>query len=107
VVVLQAALVGFAWFAMETGEDQEEKVEKVVAERHIEEHEEAAERFFYIAIAAALVSAAGLLQAAVGRQRAQPRWSQDSPCWRRALPWGIRAASWSTSTAPRAPTRNP
>jgi uncharacterized membrane protein len=67
VVVLQFALVGFAWFAMETGEDQEEKVEKVVAERHIEEHEEAAERLFYIAIAAALVSAAGLLQGSRGQ----------------------------------------
>lgn len=67
VVALQAALVGFAWFAIETGEDQEEKVEDVVAERHIEAHEEAAERFFYIAIAAALVSAAGLLQGGRGR----------------------------------------
>ncbi len=67
VVVLQAALVGFAWFAMETGEEQEEKVEKVVAERHIEAHEEAAERFLYIAIAATLVSAAGLLQGGRGQ----------------------------------------
>ena len=37
------------------------------AERHIEEHEEAAERFFYIALAAALVSAAGLLQGGRGQ----------------------------------------
>lgn len=67
VVVLQVALVGFAWLALETGEDQEEKVEHVVAEHHIDEHQDAAQRFLYIAIAAALVSAAGLLQGGRGR----------------------------------------
>jgi len=67
VVVLQVALVGCAWLALETGEDQEEKVERVVAEHHIDEHQDAAERFLYIAIAAALVSAAGLLQGGRGR----------------------------------------
>ena len=66
VVALQAALVGFAWFAIETGEDQEEKVEDVIAESHIEDHEEAAERFLYVAIGAALVSAAGLLSGSRG-----------------------------------------
>ena len=66
VVALQAALVGFAWFAIETGEEQEEKVEDVVAESHIEDHEEAAERFLYVAIGAALVSAAGLLSGSRG-----------------------------------------
>lgn len=66
VVALQAALVGFAWFAIETGEEQEEKVEDVVAESHLEAHEEAAERFFYGAIGAAFVSAAGLLSGSRG-----------------------------------------
>ena len=50
VASLQVLLAGSAWVAVETGEDQEERVEEVVAEHHIEEHEEAAEWF---AIAAA------------------------------------------------------
>lgn len=62
VVLLQAVLVGSAVLAIETGEDQEEKVEKVVAERHIEAHADAADRFLYVAIGAALVSATGLLR---------------------------------------------
>jgi uncharacterized membrane protein len=66
VVVFQAALVGSAWLALETGEDQEEKVEEVVAERHIEAHAEAAERFLYVAIGAALISATGLLRGGIG-----------------------------------------
>ena len=45
VVLLQALLLGSAWFALETGEEEEDRVERVVAERHIERHEEAAERF--------------------------------------------------------------
>jgi hypothetical protein len=61
VVLLQALLAGSAWLAIETGEDQEEKVEDVVGERHIHDHEEAAERFLYLAIAAGLVSATGLV----------------------------------------------
>ncbi len=66
VVVVQAVLVGSALLAIETGEDQEEKVEKVVAERQIEAHAGAAERFLYVAIGAALVSATGLLRGGLG-----------------------------------------
>ncbi len=47
VVGLQALLVGGGLLAMETGEIDEERVERVVAERHIESHEEAAERFLW------------------------------------------------------------
>lgn len=61
VVLAQALLAGTAWLAIETGEDQEDRVEKVVAERHIHDHEEAAERFLLLAAGAAVVSAAGLL----------------------------------------------
>jgi len=61
IVLAHLLLAGVAWFALETGEDQEEKVEKVVAERHIDTHQEAAERFLWIAAGAALVSASGLL----------------------------------------------
>ena len=57
VVLLQALLVGSAWLALETGEAQEERVEKVVAERHIEDHAERAER---------LLLGAGIVLAVVG-----------------------------------------
>lgn len=66
VVLLQALLVGSAWLGIETGEDQEERVEKVVAERHIEEHEEAAERFLALAGAGLTIMAVGLLPGRVG-----------------------------------------
>ena len=61
IVLLQALLVGSAWFAQETGEEQEERVERVVAERHIEEHEEAAEYLLPLAAAGLALAAAGLL----------------------------------------------
>lgn len=70
VFVLQSALVGSGWVAMETGEDQEERVEEIVAERHIEEHEEAAEIFVWasgialILMALPLVLGAGQLRQA-------------------------------------------
>lgn len=67
VVLLQLLLVGSAWAALETGEDEEEKVEEVVGDRPIHEHEEAAERFMWIAVAGLAVSATGLLQGQAGR----------------------------------------
>jgi uncharacterized membrane protein len=66
VVLLQALLAGSAWLALETGEREEERVEKVVAERHIEEHEEAAERLLALAAAALAVSLAGLATGRLG-----------------------------------------
>ena len=62
VVLLQALLVGSAWLAHETGHDQEERVEKVLDERHIEEHEEAADWVLWTGaagLAAALLGLAG------------------------------------------------
>lgn len=70
VILLQVMLFGSGWMALETGEDQEERVEKVVAERHIDAHEEAAERFLIIAGIGLLCMGAGLLperRGAVGR----------------------------------------
>ena len=61
VVLAQLLLAGSAWLAVETGEDQEETVERVVAERHIDAHHDSAERFLTVAVVAAVVSAAGLL----------------------------------------------
>ena len=66
VLLLQALLVLSGWLALETGEDQEERVERVVAERHIEAHEEAAERFQWIALATLAACVAGLLPARRG-----------------------------------------
>ncbi len=70
IVLLQAILVGSTWAAMETGEEQEDRVERVVAERHIETHEEAAERFIFLAGLGLLAVGAGLLpdkRGAIGR----------------------------------------
>lgn len=67
VVFLQALLVASSWLAIETGEEQEDRVERVVAERHIERHEAAAERFTVLAGISLLAGAAGLLPARLGR----------------------------------------
>jgi hypothetical protein len=65
-LLLQALLVGSGWFAMETGEEQEERVETVVAERHIESHEDMATGFLATGIVALVVVAAGLMPGAAG-----------------------------------------
>ena len=62
VVLLQALLVGSAWLAHETGHDQEERVEKVVEESFIEDHEAAADWVMWMGaagLAAALLGFAG------------------------------------------------
>ena len=66
VVLLQLLLVGSGWLALETGEDQEERVEKVVAERHIEDHAERAERLLIAAGVALFVIGAGLAPGRIG-----------------------------------------
>jgi len=66
IVALQALLAGSAWVAVETGEEQEERVERVVEKRIIHEHEEAAERFLALAVVTFVVSAAGLLRGTGG-----------------------------------------
>lgn len=67
VVLLQALMLGSAWAAQETGEAEEERALRVVAERHIEDHEEAAEWFLGLAAAALMLSAAGCLSGHWGR----------------------------------------
>jgi len=66
IIVLQIALVCATWAATETGEWEEERVEQVVAERHIEEHEEAAERLLVLAALVVPLAAAGLLLGPIG-----------------------------------------
>jgi len=66
IVALQALLAGSAWLAIETGEEQEDRVEQVVPKRFIHEHEEAGERFLALAVVAFVVSATGLLRGSGG-----------------------------------------
>jgi uncharacterized membrane protein len=66
VVALAAALVLASWAAVQTGEQQEERVEKVVAETALETHEEAAELFLLLTWAALVAAAAGITPGVIG-----------------------------------------
>ena len=66
-IALQAILLGSGLIAMRSGEAEEDRVEGVVAERAIEEHEEAAEQFVW---ASGGVLAAMLVAGALGSRRA-------------------------------------
>jgi uncharacterized membrane protein len=66
-VAAAAALAVSSWVAVQTGEGQEERVERVVAESVLEEHEEAAERFLLLSGVLFLVTAAGLAGGTLGR----------------------------------------
>lgn len=66
VVLLQLALVGGAFVAVDTGEHDEERVEDVVKERFLERHEERGEAFRWIAAGGLAVTAAGLLAGNAG-----------------------------------------
>lgn len=71
-VSVLAALLFSGWVALQTGEQQEERVEDVVAERSIHTHEEAAEVFL---LTTALVLAASLAGFAPGRVGQAGRWA--------------------------------
>jgi hypothetical protein len=62
-----AALSLSSWVAVETGEGEEEKVETVVAESAIHQHEEGGERLLVLSGVLLLVTAGGLLGGAPGR----------------------------------------
>ncbi len=61
VFALQAVLVGSGALAMNTGEREEERVERVVAEEHIETHEEAATVFVWASAAVLFLMAIPLV----------------------------------------------
>ena len=61
------ALAVSAWAAVETGEAQDERVERVVAERPLSAHEEMAETFLAASAGLAVVAAVGLLGGFAGR----------------------------------------
>ncbi|MBK7949299.1 MAG: hypothetical protein IPK00_11290 [Deltaproteobacteria bacterium] len=66
VVLLQAVIFGAGWLTAETGEEEEERVERIVREDPIEEHEEAAEWFIWIAGITLPIAGAGLLSGGLG-----------------------------------------
>jgi uncharacterized membrane protein len=64
--LLAGALAASAWVAVETGEGDEDRVERVVPEGALECHEEAAERFLALSGGVFLLAGAGLLRGRVG-----------------------------------------
>lgn len=64
---LFAALSLSAWAATETGEQTEDRVERVVAEAPIHTHEEAAEAFLALSLGTLALATFGLLSGRVGR----------------------------------------
>ena len=62
-----AALTLSSWVAVQTGESQDERVERVVGNAPLEAHEEAAELFLTLSGVLLLVSATGLVGGVVGR----------------------------------------
>lgn len=63
---LFAALTLSSWVAVETGEQQTERVEQVIAEAPIETHEEAAEAFLLFSLGVLAVAAVGLTSGKIG-----------------------------------------
>lgn len=66
-VAVSAALAASAWAAVETGESQDERVERVVAEQPLSAHEEMAETFLWASAAITVVAAIGLVGGIAGR----------------------------------------
>lgn len=66
-VAVALALAASAWLAVETGEAQDERVERVVSEQPLSTHEEMAETFFTASIGLAVIAAAGLIGGMAGR----------------------------------------
>ncbi len=66
-VALLGALLLSGWVSLKTGEQQEERVEDVVAERSIHTHEEAAELFLLTTAAVLGLSLAGLARGRIGQ----------------------------------------
>jgi len=64
--VVSAMLLVSSWVSLETGEEQEERVEDVVSEHVIDSHAEAAQLFMFIAGGVLLVTVAGLARGKIG-----------------------------------------
>lgn len=66
-LAVSLALAASAWVSVETGEEQDERVEDVVAKQPLHAHEEMAETFLIVSGAVALIAAAGLVGGLTGR----------------------------------------
>lgn len=66
-VALAAALAVSAWISVETGEQQEERVERVVTEAALDTHAEAAERFLLLSVGMVILAGVGLLENRAGK----------------------------------------
>lgn len=66
VVALLGLLLVSAWTALQTGEQQEEIVEEVVAERYLESHEDAANAFLLLTGAVFVAACLGLARGRAG-----------------------------------------
>jgi uncharacterized membrane protein len=66
-VLSLGALLVSAWAATQTGEQQEDRVERVVSEGAIHTHEEAAELFLFATLGVVAVAAVGLAGGGIGR----------------------------------------
>lgn len=100
---LVAMLAMSSYVALETGEDQEEKVEAVVPEAAFERHEESADQFFQLSLLVLGISALGFLPRTAGTGA---RYVATAGPWSwslRATASGTPEARWSTSTGPPRP----
>ena len=70
-VAMAAALVASAWVSLQTGEQQEERVEDVVPRTSIHQHEEAADAFMAVSAGVLVLAIGGL---AAGRLGQASRW---------------------------------
>lgn len=66
-VAMAATLLLSSWVSLQTGEQQEERVEDVIAESSIHQHEEAAELFMLATGAVLLVAVGGLVGGKFGQ----------------------------------------
>jgi uncharacterized membrane protein len=62
-----ALLAGSSWLAVETGEQQEERVEDVVGEAPLDTHQDRATIFMYLAAGTLVLTGAGLVRGKVGQ----------------------------------------
>lgn len=65
-LAMSAALAASAWASVETGEEQSERVERVVAERPLSAHEEMAETVLGMSAALVVIAAIGLAGGVAG-----------------------------------------
>lgn len=65
-ILVAIALSAASFFAVRTGESEEERVERVVAESVLEEHEEAGEQFMFLSLGVLGLGLFGFMRGTVG-----------------------------------------